>query len=222
MVDQLPKAIFFDWDGTLADSFSFIQSAHNYTLDVLGSESRSSDWFRMYFGQSRDFIYRDIYAERAAEAQKCFEAFVVAHHTDLLEPLSGAGDLLQTAQELGVSLGVVSNKRSDFIAAEMKAFGWEMYFSSLVGASEASEDKPSAAPLLLGMDRMGGVLSVDDIWYVGDTVVDMQCANNAKCIGVYYDYMGEDIAWTQDNRPHMTVCDCHALQNYLLGLVENT
>ncbi len=220
MINQPPKAIYFDWDGTLVDSFSFIQSAHNHVFNVLDLENRANDWFRPYFGQPREFIYADIYGGQSAEAQKHFEAFVVANHTQMLEPLAGAGELLCTAQNLGVDMGVVSNKRPDFIAAEMAAFGWEGYFSAIVGAAEALEDKPSSAPLLLAMERSGKSYDMSDIWYVGDTEVDMRCARNAGCTGIFYDYMGEDIAWNGENQPFMTILDCAELNKFLLELTK--
>ena len=64
----LPRAVFFDWDGTLADSFACIEGAHNHALTALGLQAREKGWFSHYFGKPREFIYDDIYGDAREQA----------------------------------------------------------------------------------------------------------------------------------------------------------
>ena len=182
----LPKAAFFDWDGTLADSFACIESAHDHALGQLGQGARAKGWFRSYFGKPRDYIYSDIYGEERIKAQAVFEAYLQQNHTRLVQPLAGVQAMLEAFQQAGVLMGVVTNKRADFVAAEIKAFGWEHFFETVVGAGEALEDKPSAQPLYLALERCGFDGELDDVWFFGDTQADLDCAQGAGVKVVYY------------------------------------
>src|SRR3546814_18339358 len=59
--------------------------------------------------------------------------------------------------------------------------GWDGYFGGVIGANDAVEDKPSAAPVHLVLDGTGHAAG-RDIWFVGDSATDMQTARNAGCI----------------------------------------
>ena len=61
---------------------------------------------------------------------------------------------------------------------EADHLGWTPYFRGLVGAGDAASDKPSDLPVHLAL-RSIGVTADDDVWFIGDAAVDMQCAVNA-------------------------------------------
>lgn len=178
-MSKLPKAVFFDWDGTLADSYKCIEGAHDYALSQLGLKSRGSGWFGHFFGKPREYIYDTIYGDQRAEAQEVFEQYLQAHHTDLIVPIEGAVEMLDWLRDRGIMLGIVTNKRKDFVAAEIAAFGWADYFVTVVGAGEAPEDKPSPQPLHLALERAGYDGAISDVWFVGDTQADLDCAQRA-------------------------------------------
>lgn len=179
-----PGAVFFDWDGTLADSFAFLHGAHNHVCGVLGRPSFSLQVFEGYFGQPRDKLYREIYGEKMEEARAHFERYVLANHLSGLKPAEGAEALLRTLRGMEIPCGVVSNKKRSLIEAEIANFGWEDFFVSVVGAGEAEADKPSPAPLLLAVERSSLTVPMSDIWFVGDTDNDLICAEQAGCVPV--------------------------------------
>ncbi len=179
VLDQ-PKAVFFDWDGTLVDSFAFLHAAHNHTRAQFGMEPFELEVFEGYFGQPREKLYAEIYGPENIEAAKGhFEAFVYANHADGVKPIDGSADILKTLKQLGIPCGVVTNKKQELVSAEIKNFGWQDHFVSVVGAGEAEADKPSPAPLLLAIERADLNLPANDIWYVGDTDNDLVCSNEA-------------------------------------------
>src|SRR5688572_23960171 len=144
-----PSAIFLDWDGTLVDSFNFLMEAHNHVRRLLGLETFSPERFSEYFGQPREILYKALYGKHAQDAKGHFETFVQKHHLKFLKPLPGAETLVNTIHNMKFPCGVVSNKKGDFIRAEIENFGWTPLFSAIVGAGEAPQDKPAADPLLL-------------------------------------------------------------------------
>lgn len=216
-----PAAIFFDWDGTLVDSFSFLEAAHNHVLAAYGRAQFEKGGFRQYFGKPREEIYPAVYGDRAEEARAKFEAFVVENHKALLEPMGDAKMILDVVQKSRISAGVVSNKLSDFVNAEVDYFGWRIFFKSVVGAREAINDKPSADPLLLGLKRAGIESDIADIWYVGDTIIDQKCAANAGSKFVYINYSGEEDNEILQNGPDLTFNGCAEFADFLLQWREN-
>ena len=173
------SAVFWDWDGTLVDSFSFLNSAHNHVRQQFGMGVFSEDEFGVYFGKPREILYRDIYgAENVEEAKEYFETYVTQNHHKIL-PIDGAERLLDGFHQRGLPMGIVTNKKGRFVQAEIAHHGWEHYFKTVVGAGEAEADKPSSAPLLLALEKSNLMLKTSEILFVGDTENDVLCAHEA-------------------------------------------
>jgi phosphoglycolate phosphatase len=66
---------------------------------------------------------------------------------------------------------------------EVTRLGWSEYFGSLVGAGDAPADKPACEPVHLAL-AASGVPPGPNVWFVGDTAVDIECARNSGCVGV--------------------------------------
>jgi phosphoglycolate phosphatase-like HAD superfamily hydrolase len=217
-----PKVIFFDWDGTLVDSFELIQSAHDYALASMGLPSRSGHWFQSYFGQQRDFIYNSIYGSQASEAQEHFEVFVDRHHTQLLSPMPGAQALLDCAYQAGVPMCVVSNKRTRFIHPEVAHLGWDSYFASVIGSGDAPEDKPSAVPVYEAVKKASlNISDFSETWFVGDTEVDLMTARNAGALPILLEQPGFGQISEKSGIPVKMLKNCREIQDYLLQTLQN-
>lgn len=211
-----PEAVFFDWDGTLVDSFRFLHAAHNHVRGILGIEPFSLDVFEGYFGQPREKLYRELYGEYIEDAKTHFEAYVRANHLEGLKPTEGAQALLEALHQMAVPCGVVTNKKADLVAAEIQNFGWDKFFKSVVGAAEAEADKPSPAPLHLAVER--AVLSCDmkNIWFVGDTDNDLACARDAGAVPVFIGLEKDYIRLSADYNIAFYGPTCAVLRDFLL------
>ncbi len=220
-----PKAIFFDWDGTLVDSLAFLTQAHNHVRDKLGMPAFTEQDFLHYFGMPRDKLYADIYGDNAMAAKGIFEAYYHAHHLDAIVVAEGAHEFLQFAHEKGIVLGVVSNKKGDFLREEVRHLGWDRYFDDrIVGAGDALHDKPEPDPLLMGIDGLGYSLPIQEIWYIGDTEVDLLCSTRVGCISIVIKNLKKmnnlqaaslEAAITRHN-PALIVKNCAEIQQFLL------
>ena len=178
-----PRAILFDWDNTLVDSWATIHEALNFLMRAMGRPEWSladtkekvrlslREAFPLHFG-ARWEEARDIYLER-------FRAI----HLDRLTALPGREALLRELAGQGVFLGVVSNKTGEVLRREVAHLGWSELFGAVVGAGDAALDKPACEPVHLAL-RPSGVSAGDEVWFVGDTAVDMECALNSGCVAV--------------------------------------
>ena len=213
---EAPKAVFFDWDGTLVDSFSFLQDIHNYVLEMLDLPARPDGWFTDYFGKERDWIYQDIYGDLDPQARVLFAEYLVENHVSVLKAMEGAQDILALLTAHGIVCGIVTNKQGDWVRKEVEAFGWGKYFSSVVGAGEAGVDKPSSKPLEKAVKDACINFLADQIWFVGDTDSDLNCAKGygAPAILIHPDPSGEP--WYGCFDPYMIFDDCQGFHVFLL------
>lgn len=216
-----PKAVFFDWDGTLVDSYRFLHDAHNYTRAQFGMPPFTIEEFGNYFGKPRELLYTQIYgAENIEEAKGYFEGYVYAHHAEKLKPLPGAQDLLETLFAMNIPCGVVTNKKRELVEAEIANYNWQKHFVSVVGAGEAGEDKPSPKPLKLALQHAGLGLQLDDIWFVGDTDNDLACSNGVgtQSILIASDELASPLL--SEFRVDLHANNCAALREFLLQYAE--
>lgn len=218
---SMPKAIFFDWDGTLVDSFAFLHAAHNHTRQKLGFADVTIEEYHRYFGQPRDTLYNHLYEGYVEEAKQCFEDYVFKNHISGLKPIDGAEGILKLLQELDVVCGVVSNKKGNLIEAEIAHYGWGDYFQSVVGAGEAAEDKPSPEPLLLAIHKAGIDIAMRDLWFVGDTDNDLICSNTVNAITVLIRAEAESIDLLEKYEVHLHRNNCRELYEFLLQYKDN-
>lgn len=186
--DSKPEAVLFDWDGTLVDSLAFLTGAHNKVRQSLGiGPDLTKEEFHYYLGMPRDVIFRELYGKQAEEGKAGFAEYYNHNHLKDIHLIDGAEKLLQTLARQNIPMGVVSNKRGDFLRAEVAHLGWDRYFKSkVVGAGDTKEDKPSPVPLLYALSLLPENIENGKIWYVGDTEIDLKCANAAKIIGILY------------------------------------
>ncbi|MDP6927452.1 MAG: HAD family hydrolase, partial [Rhodospirillales bacterium] len=71
--------------------------------------------------------------------------------------------------------------------AEVAYLGWDNFFTAIVGAGDAAQDKPEPDPIYLCLNG-SGINSNESgwphIWFVGDAPSDLECANKAGVTSV--------------------------------------
>jgi phosphoglycolate phosphatase len=178
-----PRAILFDWDNTLIDSWGAIQDAQNHTLVAFGLEPWSlEETMARVRGSMRD-SYPQLFGDRWLEAGEVFYRRFEERHMETLTPLPGAEEMLEALTAQGLYLGVVSNKKGAYLRAEAARLGWERFFGRIVGAFDAERDKPAVEPVLLALAG-SGIEPGGDVWFAGDACIDLDCATRAGCVPI--------------------------------------
>lgn len=170
-----PRAILFDWDNTLVDNWPVIHEALNATLIAMGHAPWTLTETRQRVRRSLRDSFPEMFGDRWTEARKIFYDTFAAAHLERLRPLPGAEETLAWLAAEGIYLGVVSNKTGKYLRAEAEVLGWDRWFGRLVGATDATADKPATEPVQLALEGSGICLGVD-VWFVGDGAIDVQCA----------------------------------------------
>lgn len=212
-----PQAMLFDWDNTLIDSWASIHDAQNYTLSYFGLKPWTLEEVRTRVRGSMRDTFPAMFGDRWREAGEVFYARFTEHHLDTLKPLPGAEEMLRSLRDSGVYLGVVSNKKGDYLRAEAARLGWEGYFGNIIGAFDAANDKPSPDPVLLALAG-SGIASGKSVWFAGDTDIDLECARNAGCLPVLVRDAPPAPGEFPDHPPAVHVTNCMALLNFVRSL----
>ena len=183
---EQPKAVLFDWDGTLVDSVGALTHGHNLTHDAMGLPRITEAGFLPHMGKPRDDVYAALYGDRTDEAKTHFAGFYAATHTQNLREITGAGALLQALHMQGIVLGVVTNKQRKFVGPEIAHMGWDRYFSVFISADDVQHAKPAPDAIYLALEKIGMEAGANT-YFVGDSDNDLAAAQAAGCPCIFID-----------------------------------
>ncbi|MGK7870493.1 HAD family hydrolase [Falsiroseomonas sp. E2-1-a20] len=212
-----PACILWDWDNTLVDGWAAIQHGLNATFTAFGMPHWTRETVLANVRGSLRDTFPGMFGAEWERARDIFYTGVRSCHLDVLNPMPGAAEAIAAAAALGPQ-GVVSNKQGALLRAEAAHLGWAPSFAALVGAGDASADKPAAAPLFLALEACG-VPAGRAVWYIGDTVLDMDAARAAGCTAVLLGRAPHD-GGVAAARPDIAFDDGHALAGHLWSLAR--
>jgi phosphoglycolate phosphatase len=172
------RAVLFDFDGTLADSYAAITASVNHVLTRYGKPTLSEAQVRSLVGHGLESLMANILpgidAQAAARLYREHHPTVMKSHTRLLP---GVSEGLAALKEAGVKLGVCSNKPSYFTRALLGMLGIDPYFDVVFGPDDAGAIKPDPAMVLKALEQLG--VPKEEALYVGDMEVDIETGRRA-------------------------------------------
>lgn len=174
-----PRAILFDWDNTLADTWPIICASLHKTFLDMGHEPWSEDEVR----GGRDKIHHSlresfpvIFGEdKWEEARDSYYKHFLECHLEKIILLPQAEATLQRLGDAAMTQAIVSNKTGQYLRDEVAHLALGHHFDAVIGAGDAERDKPYADPALLALEQLGLEPS-PDIWLIGDSTTDVECA----------------------------------------------
>jgi phosphoglycolate phosphatase len=172
------RAVLFDFDGTLADSYAAITASVNHVLAHHGRPTLEEARVRVLVGHGLENLMETILPGidpvAAAKLYREHHPTVMKSHTRLLP---GVADGLAALQKAGIKLGVCSNKPSYFTRALIEILDLTPYFGAVYGPDDAGAAKPDPAMVLKAMADLG--VSKEETLYVGDMEVDIETGRRA-------------------------------------------
>jgi phosphoglycolate phosphatase len=202
-----PAILLYDWDNTLVDAWAGVAAALNAAFDAFGLPRWTVAETRARVRGSLRDSFPGTFGARWREARDIFYATLQRAHLSHVTPMPGAAEALAAG---GLwPQGVVSNKTGRFLRAEVAHLGWQPHFRAVIGAGDAEADKPDPAPIRLALARLGAK-PAPEVWYLGDTMLDMQ---TARAAGVTAVLMGaaEHDGGIDRAAPDLHFADAHAL-----------
>lgn len=215
-----PKIILFDWDNTLVDSLDIIHTAisdafKKFQLTPLTRE----EFMNGSHISGREFIRQYFPEEHHIEAMQVFRSAYDTLSKEKLILLADAEETLRAVKGKGIKMAIVSNKGKVSLVKELERAGLTDYFLTIVGSGDLEVDKPSPEPALKALKDIGADPS-HEVWFVGDSAVDMETAHRANCLPVFF---GDD-DYTADHykswQPKVHFLNHKELIKYLSSLDE--
>jgi phosphoglycolate phosphatase len=182
------RAVFFDLDGTLADTLGDIAAAMNHAIAPLGLNPLSPGEYKPLVGWGMrrlalSVLPQELHDEGTVNAtlaaMRAFYAEAPCAHT---RAFPGARELLLGLKSSGFAIGVISNKDDALSRLVLANLFPGVKFDAASGARAGYAHKPDPSLLLTLVRDLG--LSPAECALVGDSGVDMQTARNAGMVGV--------------------------------------
>jgi len=212
---ERPRAILFDWDNTLVDSWAVIHEALVITFETMGHAPWTLDETKQRVRHSLRDAFPRLFGARWEEARKLYLDAFTSMHLERLTALGGAASLLEALARDGYYLAVVSNKTGALLRREAQHLGWSRHFRAMVGAGDARADKPDPAVVHVALSGSG--IDPAHAWLVGDTALDIECAAAAGCVPVLL-LASEANEEVPNTLPALRFSDCASLLQGLRDL----
>jgi len=214
MALKAPKAVLFDWDNTLVDTWPVIHKALYVTFEQLGKTPWTLEEAKIKVGRSMRDAFPALFGENWLAAADLYRASYRAINIEHLIAFPDVDNTLKYLQERNIPIALVSNKMGDTLRKEVEHLGWGHYFEASIGAADAEHDKPHPAPVYLALESIEVTAGKDEIWFIGDSEVDLQVAHNAALTPILYggvnaedveglNFRGVKFDYHVDNHLHM-------------------
>jgi phosphoglycolate phosphatase len=172
------RAVIFDFDGTLVDSYEAIAGSVNHVRAYYQLPPLTAEEVRRHVGRGPSYLLE--HTVPGSDVEKDLERYR-AHHPSVLHSgtrlLADVAPTLQKLKSANLRLGICSNKLAEFTRQLLEILRLDDLVDTVVGPEDAERPKPAPDMLLTALARLG--LSPEEALYVGDMVIDVQTARAA-------------------------------------------
>ncbi|MFW2612055.1 HAD family hydrolase [Aliarcobacter butzleri] len=190
------KIILFDLDGTLIDSTDAIVSTFRFAFKEQGFDFRGSDKnIKDLIGYPLDIMFERLGVSKQkvwdyVDSYKNRYRVISVEQTTLLE---NAFEAVQLASKIA-RVSVVTTKTRMYTIPILDNFNITQHFEVITGRENVENPKPHPEPILKTLAQMNYDKTKDEVYMIGDTKLDLICANEAKvnAIGVLCGYSDEE------------------------------
>ena len=216
------KALIFDIDGTLVDSFEVYFTVFNKGIADYNVGEVSRDDLRNLLakGLSLRQILQKVFASPIDDAtySMCREKILSLFRAAELEKVKsfpGTEELFRYLMVAGIKVGIATGRTSSVEdeTLRFKKLGLDRYISAIVTSQEVEHRKPAPDAIIECAKRMG--VLIDDCIVVGDTESDIIAAKSAGAIAVGVTTGHEDEEVLLRARPETVLKSMDELLSYL-------
>ena len=199
------KAIIFDFDGTLADSGQCGLLATQKAFKECHLAVPSNEQIEYYMGIPIEQSFHEMtnhtlndeqftqLLQRFREAYKEFEEQTITAFPYIDE-------VLHTFKQHGLSLFVVSSKKTDVLYRNLQKLQLNSFFTDWIGSDQVNHYKPHPDGILKIAARYS--LNVSDCVMVGDATFDIQMGKAAGCKTVAVNWGSHSKTQLQKEQPN--------------------
>src|SRR5581483_2290484 len=170
------RAVLFDLDGTLVDSYAALADAVNFARRQHGLEELSAARIREFVGGGIEPLLQRAFNTTAVprSVQDAFENRYDEICCEESKVLANVEATLETLQALGVLMAVCTNKPTTFSKKILSFLELAQYFEAIVGPDVAGARKPDPHHVLRTLEATRCAPS--EALFVGDMPIDVHAA----------------------------------------------
>lgn len=188
------KAVLFDYDDTLVDTFQArVKAAQKASEGFLDPTLDIERIMREWAGRPQAEIFRDLAAGDSQKAEALTASYVRWYWRETAREVRvfpGVLEMLEALKRRGLALALVTSKARLLqgedgpygVVIEMQRLGMDGIFDVVVGWPDVKESKPAPAPLLYALEKLG--MQPRDAVMVGDSHIDVTAARRAGVTAV--------------------------------------
>lgn len=205
------RAVLFDLDGTLIDSFHSHYNVYRNVFANLGMALDEAAYQRCYSPNWYIFYERlGVPHDRWPEADRLWLHYYSQEAPDRRE---GADDVLAAVVASGRALGLVTSGDRSRVERDLQRMGWTDRFQVIICGGDTEDRKPKPAPLLTALKQLR--VQASRAAYVGDTVEDVMMgkAGGVTTVGVLGGFSPKETL--EQIRPDLLLPSLRDLVGYL-------
>ncbi|MDR3245706.1 MAG: HAD family hydrolase [Prevotellaceae bacterium] len=182
-MDKKYKAIIFDLDGTLINSIPDIADSMNEVLSSYGYPQYTHNQYKYFVGNGiRRLVERCIPPEHGtpANVESIYRSMVEVYGNNCVNKTNlyeGIPELLDGLSAKGIKMAILSNKTDSITQKVCDKLFTNRHFELILGATNNFPKKPNPESALFVAHSIS--TSPEDIFYLGDTSIDMETACSA-------------------------------------------
>lgn len=177
----MKKAVIFDFDYTLGDSTDGIVKSAMFALEKLGEDLKSQEQIKKTIGLSLEETYKVLSGKEDPEKQRLFKKYFIEKADEVMVPSTELYNeslfVLENLKEKGIKTAIVTTKLNSRIKSILEKFSASHLIDVIVGVENVQKVKPHPEGLFLALKELN--LEKDEVFYVGDSYIDAQAAENA-------------------------------------------
>ncbi|MDR2027701.1 MAG: HAD family hydrolase [Prevotellaceae bacterium] len=179
-MDKKYKAIIFDLDGTLINSIPDIADSMNEVLSVYGYQQYSYNQYKYFVGNGiRRLVERCVPPECSTpeNIENIFRTMIEVYGNNCISKTAvynGIPELLDGLYAKRVKMAILSNKTDSITQKICDTLFYDSHFEIALGATDRFPKKPNPQSALFIAESLS--VSPDEVFYLGDTSIDMETA----------------------------------------------
>jgi HAD superfamily hydrolase (TIGR01549 family) len=173
------KAVIFDLDQTLVDSRKIHLDSYIIPLNKRSMYPKLED-VASSFGTFEHVIFRK-FSPKSSEEE--IRRMIIERKQVLLEEVSQTkkipySDEILQSLKVKVKIALATGTFGEITYKTLEMFDWKKYFDAIVVGEEIKKSRPDPEILNTALNKLK--IDADKAIYVGDSIYDVQCANNAN------------------------------------------
>lgn len=186
-------AYLFDFDGTLFDTRESLLPIWRYGFEKVGICGVSDELCEEFMHHPLSYaVEKTGVKDIPAFYDAIGEALNFPENIALMKLFPDTVAVISTLFQKKKPLGIVSSNTSSHIQKALNSKDLESYFSALACSDQYSKPKPDAEPCIFALNKMN-LSPSKNICYVGDSLQDVACGENAGLTGILLDRDGRHL-----------------------------